>query len=287
MTQSPHVQTVTQDNFSVAVLERSQAVPVLVDFWAAWCGPCQMLTPVLARLADEYQGKFHLAKVNTDEEQALAVQYGVRSLPTVKVFKAGRIVDEFMGAQPESAVRQTIERHIERPADPLLREARAALEAQQLDKALNLLAEAGKLEPDNAQIGIEQARALTLSGQVEDAENALKALPMDVQMGADVKILLAQIGFAKVADQSPVTTELEARLAQNPADLAARYQLSARKVLTGDYEPALDHLFEIMRRDRAFKDDAGRKGLLAIFDLLGGRGDLVTRYRTKMFNALH
>ena len=287
MSQSQPAETVTQANFSSAVLERSKTVPVLVDFWAAWCGPCHMLMPILAKLAEEYQGKFHLAKVNTDEEQALAAQYGVRSLPTVKVFKGGKIVDEFMGAQPESAARQIIERHIERPADPLLRQARAAMDAQELQKALMLLAQASQAEPDNPQIGIERARALILNGEPVEAEKLLGALPMDVQLGAETKALIAKIQFAKLADQAPSTADLQARVTQDPADLSARHQLSARQILTGEYESALENLFEIMRRNRTFEDDAGRKGMLAVFDLLGGRGDLVTRYRAKMFNALH
>ncbi len=146
MNDFPFIFSVTQEDFAQRVLENSRRVPVMVDFWADWCGPCHMLMPILTKLTQEYQGQFLLAKVNSDEQQALASQYGVRSLPTVKLFKSGDVVDEFMGVQQESTIRQLLERHIERESDKIRLQAEQALEANDTEKAHLLLQQATALD---------------------------------------------------------------------------------------------------------------------------------------------
>lgn len=286
MNQSPYIHEVTQETFARQVLETSQRVPVLVDFWAVWCAPCQMLMPVLAHLAEEYQGKFVLAKVNTDEQQALAVQYGVRSLPTVKVFRNEQVVDEFMGAQPEGMVRALLGRHVERASDKLRDQAMALFDAGDVDAALALLDRAQALEPERDKLHLDQARVLMQSGRAAQAQRVLSGLPADVALKPEAMRLRAELDFWLVAAGAPEVRELAQRIDADPADLDARYQLSAVKVLNRDYDTALEQLFEIMRRDRTFKDDAGRRGLVAIFELLGD-DPRVNRYRSRMFNLLH
>lgn len=142
MAEHPYLYAVTEADFAARVVAASQEVPVLVDFWAGWCAPCRLLLPVLEKLATEYDGKLRVAKVNADEQPVLVQQFGVRSLPTVLVFRHGRVVEQFMGAQPESAIRQIIERHIEKPSDRLRTEAQQALKAGQAAQAVALLREA-------------------------------------------------------------------------------------------------------------------------------------------------
>ena len=286
MNDSPYIHHVTQQSFGELVLQNSQRVPVLVDFWADWCGPCQMLMPILARLANEYQGQFLLAEVNTDEQQSLALQYGIRSLPTVKVFKNGTIVDEFMGVQTESAIKEILERHVERESDRLRDAAVQAHKAGDTDRAITLLQQASQTDPGNAQVKVDLARVLMLTGEPERAEIVLDDLKDDARDTADVKSLKAQLAFARIAAEEPDSAGLEQKIASDPNDLKARYRLSAHKIVQGDFEGAMGLLLEIMRMDRNFKDDAGRKGLLSVFDILGD-GELVTRYRSKLFNALH
>ncbi|HEX2243774.1 MAG TPA: thioredoxin [Gammaproteobacteria bacterium] len=278
----------SEPEFAARVLEASKQVPVLVDFWASWCGPCKMLAPTLTKLADAYNGRFMLAKVNTDEEPRLAREYGVRALPTVKVFKDGRVVDEFMGVLPESAVRAVIERHVEHESDKLRRQAEASLEAGDTATARRLLEGAAELDPDNPAIKIATAKMLMFTGAADRAQFILQSLPVDVSMNPEVKRLQAQIGFAQVASTAAFDeSELQRIISTDPKDLQARYRLSAKKVLRGDYEGALEQLFEILRQDRSFEDDAGRRGMLSVFEILGGSGELVSRYRAKMLNMLH
>ena len=287
MSESPNIYHGTQANFDELVLQNSRRVPVMVDFWADWCGPCHMLMPILKKLVDEYKGQIILVKVNSDEQQALAAQFGIRSLPTVKFFKNGEIVDEFMGVQSESVIREILEHHIERESDKLLLKARTARERGDSEQAAALLNKAADLDPSNPKIKIEQAMNLMRNGEPERAEIILDDLRGDQRDTPEVKVLKAQLAFARIASQGPDRAQLEELVSSDPNNLRARYQLSAFKVVSGEFEEALGELLEIMKRDRAFDEDAGRKGLLAVFDILGGSGKLVSRYRTLMSNALH
>ncbi len=285
-TDSPYIVNVTRENFDDAVLQRSREVPVLVDFWADWCGPCHMLMPILTKLAEEYAGQFILAKVNTDEQQALAAQWGVRSLPTVKLFKNGQVVDEFMGAQPESAVRALLDRHIERESDRLRHEARALMEAGEPEAAEQLLRKAADMDPANVNVRIDLARALMLQGETEAATEILDALPPLERDRPEVRALKAEMAFAHVAAQEPDLHDLQRRVAADPDDLDARYALAAHQILRGDYEAGMEQLLAILERDRGYRDGAARTGMLAVFDRLGP-GETVNRYRSRLFALLH
>ncbi len=286
MSESPFIVTVTAENFAHEVLEASQQVPVLTDFWADWCAPCQMLMPVLAKLADEYAGKFILAKINSDEQQDLSAQYGVRSLPTLKLFRHGEEADEMMGAQPESALRDWLDGYIERPGDSLRAQAQALSLAGEHEQALQCMQQLKQEDSSYPHWDEEYAQLLIQAGEYEQAELILKALPANVQAEPAIQQSLARLGFAKILEQAPDARALETTLATDADDLNARYQLSAHQVLQENYTDALENLFFIMRKDRSFNEDAGRKGLVAIFELLG-HDPLVSRYRSKMSSLLH
>ncbi|MBK1722893.1 thioredoxin [Thiocystis violacea] len=287
MSQSPNVITVTAANFQSVVLEGSFERPVLVDFWADWCAPCRMLMPMLAQLAQDYGGSFLLAKVNTEEEQALAAQFGIRSLPTVQLFKSGKAVDQFMGALPESQVREFLDRHIPRASDGLLARAQGLMASGDLAAARDLLEQARAEDPSNARLSLAQVQLTAAQGDIAQAMTDLDSLPIELANDPEVTALRGRLRFASTAEGAPPQSALETRLASDPKDNQARYQLAALAVLQGDYASALEHLFELMKRDRSFEDDAGRKGMLAVFDLLGGSHDLVARYRAKMMTALY
>ncbi|MDE2089717.1 MAG: thioredoxin [Gammaproteobacteria bacterium] len=287
MSESPYIFSVTQSDFEDKVLATSHRVPVLVDYWAAWCGPCQMLTPVLAKLADAYQGKFLLVKINTDEQQRLALEHGIRSLPTLRVFKDGEVVDEMLGVQPEGTLRAMLDRYIARESDQRRTTALEARRRGDIERALNLLNQAAQADPDNHRVRLDLADLLMERGALDQAEEILRALPVTVQEEQEVKVLLARLEFMRIARDAPDAATLERALAGDPANCEVRHQLGARRVLAGDYENAMGQFLEIVRRDRNYRDGAGRKSLLAVFDVLGGKGELVNRYRSLMFNALH
>ncbi len=287
MTVSPFIVDVTQDDFQTQVVEASAQVPVLVDFWAEWCGPCKMLMPVLSQLAQAYAGQFILAKVNIDTQSDLANRFAVRSVPTVKLFRHGQVVDEFLGVQSEAQIRTLLDRHIERASDKLASEAIAQLEAGDPAQALRLLQQALADDPHNSRVVMTLAEVYMQLGDHEEAWTLLKGLPLKVTNEPAISALLARLAFISLAAKAPPLEALEETVAQRPTDSAARYQLSARYIARGEYEPALQHLLEIVRHDRAYDDDAGRKGLLKVFEILGGGDALVSRYRTLMSAALY
>jgi putative thioredoxin len=287
MAHAPYVTAVTAESFHQVVVEGSRERLVLVDFWADWCAPCRALMPVLASLAEAYGGKFVVAKVNTEEEQALAAEYGIRSLPTVQLFKDGHPVDQFMGALPEAQIREFLDRHLPRESDNLLTRAQELVSDGNLEGAAGLIARAREAEPENARVRLAEAGIEAASGNIQGAQAILDDLPRELTDDPEVTSLRGQLLFAGLHADSPPESELASRLERNPADSGARYGLAAHLVTRGDYEGALEQLLRLMKTDRAFEDDAGRKGMLLIFAMLGGEGDLVARYRSRMSSALY
>jgi putative thioredoxin len=287
MADSSHVHTATAQNFRDLVIEGSRSVPVLVDFWADWCQPCRMLMPILAKLAEEYGGKFVVAKVNTEEERDLAAHFGVRSLPTVKLFKDGQPVDEFMGALPESEIRAFLDPHIPRASDALVAQAYARVQEGDPEAALALVRRAREEDPGNSRALFALARLQAATGDLEAAGTSLAELPAEEQDKPEVSGFRALLMFERIVRDAPPAGDLRERLQADPEDSDARYRLAARQVLAGDYEEALELLLGLMLRDRAYGEDAARKAMLEVFGMLGPGSELSKRYRSRMFNALH
>jgi putative thioredoxin len=286
MNDTPYVFSVTQSDFATKVVEASHRVPVLVDFWAAWCGPCQMIVPVLDKLAAEYQGQLLVAKVNTEEEQALALEHGVRSIPLLKLYRHGQVVEEITGAQPEPVFRAAIDRYVERESDRQLAKAQALAEAGAVAEAIDVLRAAAEADSGNHRVRVALAELLSATGDLDGAEEVVARLPNDIP-GVDAAGLKARVRFGRAIQHAPGAEELARRIEASPEDSEARYQLAVRQVVGGDYEAALRNFLELLRRDRSYGEDAARKGMLAVFDMLGVDHELVGRYRRAMFNALH
>jgi putative thioredoxin len=277
-----------QDNFNSQVIERSKELPVMVDFWAPWCAPCRVLKPILEKLAEEYGGRFVLVTVNTDQNPRLALDYAIRSIPAVKLFRQGQVIEEFLGAQPERVIRTILERHLERASDRLRASASMARRRGDLPSAEQLLSQALEQDPENHRIHPELAQLLLDLGDYDRAEAILKKLPANEQHEAPIIALSIRLKFARIAQEAPPESALEQAIAADPDNTRARYQLSARQILKGQFEPALENLFEILRRgDRQFGDDAARKAILGIFTLLGGTDPLVKRYRSLLSSMLY
>ena len=277
----------TQENFPTLVLANSHKGPVLVNFWADWAGPCHRLFPLLAGLAREYAGKFLLVNVNADEQKSIAREYGVKSLPLVKLFRGAEVVEELHGYQPEAALRRILTRHIARQSDEHLTAAVRLYQAGEVERSLSLLAQAALEDPDNLRIPAILGKLLMAQRRYDEAETLLQSLPLETQAHAPISHLLAHLGFIQVARQARDQDTLTARLASEPGDSQARYELAALAVVNDDYPTALENLVELMRRDRDFRQDAGRKGILAIFALLGDDKELVKRYRAQVSSILH
>jgi putative thioredoxin len=287
MNDSPHVIAITGDDFDGPVLKRSADVPILVDFWAPWCGPCRALTPILKRLAETYQGRFLLATVNVDQNPRIALDHRVQSIPYVKLFKNGQAVEEFLGVQPEPVIRALLDRHVERDSDQMRRKAAEMADRADLSSALRTLREALAADPENTRIHPDLAALLLRAERYDEAEELLDELPAQRQLDDDITTLKIRIKYARIASESPPIEALRQAIAADPGNCEARYRLSARLIADGEIEPALEQLLDIMRRDRAFREDAGRKGLVECFALLDGQGPLVKRYRQLMSAALY
>jgi len=293
MSDSPYIVEVTKENFETVILHGSMETPVLVDFWADWCQPCQTLMPILAKLADEYQGAFILAKIDTEAEQEIAAQLGIRSLPTVKLISQGAVVDEFAGALPESEVRAFLDKHLQ--AAPPLEEAPAAgpvelanqLQANgDTEKAIAVLRAAQAEDPANGDVAIALGKLCVATGQYDDARQCLSILSEEDAKKTDAGMLR---GMLTLSDADDATTD-EATLAndvqQDIKNSEAAYKLGIKQALRGETDTAITTLLELMQRDREFGDDGARKTLLSIFEMMGD-DPAVGTYRRKMFNYLH
>jgi putative thioredoxin len=278
---------VSTQNFKETVIDGSYKNPVVVDFWAPWCGPCKMLKPILEKLAEEYQGKFVLAKVNSDENQELAAQFGVRGIPSVKAVLDGQIVDEFSGALPENAVREWLDRLIPSPADELRLQAQQLYSQGDAQQALQLLQQAIQLDDNNHQAKLDSAAILVAQGQYQEARALLDVLPAKIQMEEAVTKLITQIDVAEKSQHLESEDTLNKKINANPDDLQAHIDLANVYIGQQQYAKAIDHCFEVIKRDREFQEDIGRKTVVSIFNLLNNQGDIVREYRRKLASLLN
>lgn len=287
MSESPYIHNVSAQDFKERVIDLSFQHPVLVDFWADWCQPCKTLMPLLARLADEYAGKFTLAKVDTEQQQELAAHFQIKSLPTMKLFVNGQIADERSGALPESEIRKFIDQYITSETDILMQAAMQASQEGRQDDALALMNQALAADPQNHELKISIAGMLMAQGDQDGALALLDSLDSEAQQLAGALKLRAEINLAEQLKDLPGLAQIEQTLEQEPNNLQALLDKSRHNTAQGDYAQAMECLLQIMRLDRAFEQDGGRMGLLALFDLLGGEHPDVQIYRRKLFTLLH
>ncbi len=280
-TAKPHVFDATTANFEADVLRRSIETPVLVDFWAEWCGPCKTLGPILEKLAGEYNGAFVLAKVDVDREQELAGAFQVRSIPTVFLVKGGQLVDGFPGALPEGQLREFLKHHGIEPAAAAA--AEPAAEAAPADPHAEVVRLRGEVaaRPEDDNLKLDLALALLRTGAAREAEQLLDALPANLAHDDRAVSARSRLGFAALLDNAPPADVLEAAIASNPDDLRARHLLGVQRIVAGESQAGLEQFLEMLRRDRNFEDGLPRKSLIDAFRIVEDE-DLVGTYRRKM-----
>ncbi|WP_407351953.1 thioredoxin [Luteimonas sp. R10] len=287
---TPHVFDATAANFETDVLQKSLRTPVLIDFWAEWCGPCKTLGPILEKLAADYNGAFVLARVDVDREQQLAAAFQVRSIPTVFLLVNGQPVDAFPGALPEGELREFLKRHGIEPAAPAL----AGVDVDGTGEAppppdphaeVLRLRQATAAEPDQAELKLDLALALLRTGAADEAERLLDALPANLATDDRCVQARARLGFAAMLEGAPPAEALEAAIAADPDDLRARHLLGVRHIVGGDAEAGLEQFIEMLRRDRDFDDGLPRRALIDAFRVVDDAA-LVGRYRRRMASLL-
>lgn len=277
------------EQFEQLVVQNSAHKPVLVDFWAQWCAPCKVLMPLLEKIAASYAGELLLAKVDCDAEQEIVARLGVQSLPTVVLFKDGKPVDGFTGAQTESDIRTFLSKHVAEPVEAVedpLHTAQSLFDNDEFAQAEALLKQLLSSDDQQPAALVLYARCLAERGALADAEAVLNSVTDDEQKHA-VAAVRAQLAFLRQAAELPDVAELKTRLAKNANDDEAVLQLSIQQLARQNYEPALESLLQLFIRNRSFADGAAHKTLLQVFELLGTEHPLVTMYRRRLYQALY
>lgn len=281
---NPWTIEVGEEDFEAEVLERSRRAPVVVDFWAPWCGPCKVLGPVLERLAEEHAGDFILAKVNVDENPELAALFHIQGIPAVKIFKDGKIAGEFTGALSEDPVREILSRFVPTEAE------RDAVEAEELEKsgrteeAKALYEKVLQMDANHPKALLGLARILIADGENEKTLELLDKVPLTSNERKDADQLTARLTLKSGAHQDGAA--LRAALASDPENMEKRFELAQALAANEEYEQALAEFLSIVKKDRSFRDDAARKAMLQIFEVLGDDNELSGKYRSELAKVL-
>ncbi|WP_444957019.1 thioredoxin [Microbulbifer sp. ZKSA002] len=276
---------VTAENAQQILIEESMKRPVVVDFWADWCEPCKQLMPVLEKLANEYSGQFLLAKVNADTEQMLAGQLGVRSLPTVMVLKDGQPVDGFAGVQPETQIREMLDKYLPKPWDIKLQQAQALIGEDKVAEALPLLRQAYTESSERTDIAKQLAAILLDQNRAQEAETVLSKILLADQ-DAEYQQLMAQLELKQQAAETPEIQALQKALEENPADSDSAYQLAVQYSQANRHEEALQLLLDILRKDMGFADGAAKQTFLDIVKSLGAGDPVATQFQRKLMTMM-
>lgn len=283
MIASPYILEGTSDNFARLVIENSRKGLVLVDFWAPWVGPSLRQREILGDLARSYAGRFLLVSVNTDEQKSLAERFGVRSLPSFKLFRHGGMVAEYHGVQPEADYPGIIEEYAAKKLDKVSTEAVVAWQSGDTERALQILAEAAMEFPQHLAYPALMTKILMREGREEDAYALLGALPEEAQNAEEVSGLLAHLGLILTSREAPERPILQQRIDQNPDDAEARYSLAAKLLTQDELQPALEHLLYLSRNHARYRNGIARKGMQSVLDMLDPANAEVARYRRELY----